>query len=169
MHLGVWYWRPTVWWNPAAGVTPAERDWLEQKYPGWNDSWGQCWDVIIDNLVEGDMAKTYPETLPMICNMSNLPINYTPGKAWDVRDYPLEYKGRLYHFSSEVDRWCFEQEPERYAGHMSLVDRFLAGQIQPMDLNGALAYMSLAPGECGDDAHGYQWVEIYKQLRKKAG
>jgi len=169
MHLGVWYWRPTVWWNPAAGVTPAERDWLEQKYPGWNDTWGQCWDVIIDNLVEGNMAATYPETLPMICNMSNLPINYTPGNGWDVRDYPLEYNGRLYHFSSEVDRWVFEQEPERYAGHMSLVDRFLAGQIQPMDLNGALAYMGLAPGECGDDAHGYKWVEIYKQLRKKAG
>lgn len=170
MHLGVWYWRPTVWWNPAAGVTPAERDWLEEKYPGWNDTWGQCWDVIIDNVVDGNMALTYPETLPMICNMSNLPINYTPGKRWAVKDYPLEYEGRLYHFSSEVDRWCFEQEPERYAGHMSLVDRFLAGQIQPMDLGGALAYMGLAPGESGDDAHGYAWAEVYKQMRmKKAG
>lgn len=58
MHLGVWFWRPTVWWNPAAGVTPAEREWLEEKYPGWNDTWGQCWDVIIDNVVDGNMAMT---------------------------------------------------------------------------------------------------------------
>ncbi len=167
MHLGVWYWRPTVWWNPAAGVTPAERDWLEEKYPGWNDTWGHCWDVIIDNLVEGRTELTLPETLPIVCNMCNLPVNYTPGNGWNVQDYSLEYKGRLYHFGSEPDRWIFEQEPERYAGHMTLVDRFLAGLVQPMDLGGALAYMDLAPGESGDDAHGYSWVEVYKQLRMK--
>lgn len=167
MHLGVWYWRPTVWWNPTAGVTPEERDWLEEKYPGWNDTWGHCWDVIIDNLVEGRTELTLPETLPIVCNMCNLPVNYTPGNGWNVQDYSLEYNGRLYHFGSEPDRWIFEQEPERYAGHMTLVDRFLAGLIQPMDLGGALDYMGLAPGESGDDAHGYSWVEVYKQLRMK--
>ncbi len=93
-----------------------------------------------------------------------------PGEKWTVRDYPLEYKGRLYHFASEPDRWCFKQEPERYAGHLSFVDRFLAGLIQPMDLQGALAYMGLAPGEIGDDALGYSWIDAYKQMRmKKAG
>lgn len=170
MHLGVWFWRPTVWWNPRAGVSPEERDWLEEKYPGWNDTWGKCWDVIIDNLVAGRRELTYPETLPIVCNMSNIPIVGTPGEKWTVRDYPLEYKGRLYHFASEPDRWCFEQEPERYAGHLSFVDRFLAGLIQPMDLQGALAYMGLAPGEIGDDALGYSWIDAYKQMRmKKAG
>jgi len=54
---------------------------------------------------------------------------------------------------------------------MTLVDRFLAGMIQPMDLGGALHYMSLAPGEIGDDAHNYAWAEVYKAMRavKKAG
>ena len=46
---------------------------------------------------------------------------------------------------------------------MTLVDRFLAGKIQPPDLMGALAYMSLAPGEMGDDAHGYAWVEAFRK------
>jgi toluene monooxygenase system protein A len=170
MHLGVWYWRPTVWWNPRAGVSPDERDWLEEKYPGWNDNWGQCWDVIIDNLVEGRHELTLPETLPIVCNMCNLPTNHTPGKGWSVKDYPLEYNGRVYHFGTEQDRWCFQQEPERYAGHMTLVDRFLAGLIQPMDLGGALAYMGLAPGEIGEDSQGYSWIDAYKQMRmKKAG
>lgn len=36
-------------------------------------------------------------------------------------------------------------------GHLSIVDRFLAGMIQPMNLGGALQYMGLAPGEIGDD------------------
>jgi toluene monooxygenase system protein A len=171
MHLGSYFWRPTLWWNPAAGVTPDERAWLEEKYPGWNDTWGECWDVFIDNVVDGNMAMTYPETLPYVCNMCQLPILGVPGKGWNVKDYPLEYNGRLYHFGSEVDRWVFEQEPERYAGHMSIVDRFLAGMIQPMDLGGALKYMNLAPGETGDDAHNYAWAEVYKALRatKKAG
>jgi toluene monooxygenase system protein A len=100
--------------------------------------------------------------------MCQLPILGTPGKGWNVKDYPLEYNGRLYHFGSEVDRWVFEQEPERYAGHMSIVDRFLAGMIQPMNLEGALAYMNLAPGEMGDDAHNYAWAEVYN-LRAQEG
>jgi hypothetical protein len=64
--------------------------------------------VIIDNVVDGNMAMTYPETLPYVCNMCQLPILGTPGKQWNVKDYPLEYNGRLYHFGSEVDRWVFE-------------------------------------------------------------
>jgi toluene monooxygenase system protein A len=161
MHMGVWYWRPTVWWNPAAGVTPEEREWLEEKYPGWNDTWGQCWDVIVENLQNGKPELTGPETLPTICNMCNLPIVGTPGNGWNVKDYPLEYEGRLYHFGSEPDRWCFQIDPERYKGHMNFIDRFLAGEVQPPDLTGGLKYMGLAPGEMGDDAHGYSWVEAY--------
>lgn len=158
MHMGVWYWRPTVWWNPAAGVAPDQRDWLEDKYPGWNDSFGKCWDVITDNVRKGRMDLTGPATLPMICNMCNLPIVGAPGNAWNVKDYPLVHEGRLYHFGSEGDRWCFQQDPNRYKGHMSFIDRFLAGKVQPADLNGGLAYMGLRPGEMGDDAHGYAWA-----------
>ena len=102
--------------------------------------------------------------------MSQIPICAIPGNGWNVRDYPLEYRGRLYHFNSEIDRWIFQQDPTRYRDHMTLVDRFLAGQIQPMNLMGALQYMSLAPGEIGDDAHNYAWVEAYRNnpYQKKA-
>ena len=85
-----------------------------------------------------------------------------------MRDFPLDYKGRSYHFCSEGCQWCFEQEPERYAGHLSLIDRFLAGHIQPMNLAGGLEYMGLAPGEIGDDAHNYAWVEKVRAARQKA-
>jgi toluene monooxygenase system protein A len=168
MHLGVWYWRPTVWWNPRASVTPDDRDWLEDKYPGWNKTWGSCWDVITDNLINGRPELTGPETLPMICNMSNIPIVGTPGSGWNVKDYSLEHEGRLYHFGSEPDRWCFQVDPDRYKGHMSFIDRFLAGKVQPMDLAGGLQYMGLAPGEIGDDAQGYSWVEECKRGRSAA-
>ncbi|SEP88432.1 toluene 4-monooxygenase protein A [Solimonas aquatica] len=167
MHLGVWYWRQTAWWNPAAGVSTAERQWLEEKYPGWNKTWGACWDVITDNLVEGRKELAYPETLPVVCNMCQLPINTTPGAGWQVRDYPHEHDGRLYHFCSEPCRKIFQDEPQRYAGHQSIVDRFLSGEIQPMNLAGALQYMGLAPGESGDDAHNFKWADTIRDERLK--
>lgn len=168
MHLGVWYWRPTVWWDPAAGASPDERDWLEEKYPGWNDTYGKCWDVIIDNIKNGREDLTLPETLPIVCNMNHLPIVGVPGKKWDVRDHYLDYKGRRYHFGSKVDRWVFEQDPDRYAGHQGLIDRFLAGKIQPANLEGALKYMGLQPEDCGKDAHDYAWVWNYNKPDKVA-
>jgi toluene monooxygenase system protein A len=79
-----------------------------------------------------------------------------------VQDHPLDHEGRTYHFNSAIDRWVFQQNPARYRDHMTLVDRFLAGHIQPMNLMGALQYMNLAPGEIGDDAHQYAWVERYR-------
>lgn len=167
-QLGLWSWRPTLWFNPVAGVGPDERDWLEEKYPGWNDTFGKCWDVIIDNLKKGKGDQTVPGTLPIICNMSNIPVVGTPFKH--LVDFPLEHNGRLYHFGSEVDRWIFEQEPERYQGHMSIVDRFLAGKINPPDLGGVLQYMGLGVvSEGGDDAHGYSWIEKYQTTERKAG
>ncbi|MDA0821009.1 MAG: YHS domain-containing protein [Proteobacteria bacterium] len=168
MQMGIWYWRPTVWWNPAAGVTPDERDWLEEKYPGWNKRWGRVWDVITDNLLNDREALTLPETLPTICNMCNLPITHIPGDDWDIKDWQYEYEGRLYHFGSEPDLWCFKIDPERYKGHLSIVDRFIGGLIQPATLEGALQYMGLGPEEMGRDAHLYAWVEKFRRAKAAA-
>ncbi len=156
-QMGLWFWRPTLWWNPAAGVTPECREWLEEKYPGWNASFGKAWDVITENILNGHPELTAPETLPIVCNMSQIPICAIPGDGWNVKDYPLEYEGRVYHFNSEIDRWIFEQEPKRYQGHMTLVDRFLARRIQPPDLMGALAYMSLGARR---DGRRRAWVRM---------
>jgi len=35
------------------------------------------------------------------------------------------------YFDSDVSKWCFDLEPARYAGHLTVVDRFVAGLIQP--------------------------------------
>lgn len=168
MQMGVWYWRSTLWWHAAAGVTPDERDWLEEKYPGWNDSWGKCWDVVIDNVLAGKHDLTLPKTLPVLCNMSNLPIIGRPNRGWSLEIFTADYQGRRYNFGSEVDRWCFLQDPERYRDHKSIVDRFLEGIIQPATLEGALKYMGLTPEEMGRDAENYTWVEAYRPKQQAA-
>lgn len=156
IHLGVWFWRPTVWWNPDAGVDAAEREWLEAKYPGWNDRFGKHWDVITENARQGNIELTYPETLPLVCNICQIPI-CSPSIGEPPR--LLDHNGRRYSFCSDPCKWIFEQNPERYAGHLSIVDRFLAGQIQPPTVEGVLEYMGLSADERGDDATNYAWAE----------
>lgn len=162
LHIGTWFWRPTLWWKPNAGISRAERKWLNEKYPSWDDSWGYLWDVIGENAAKGDIQQTLPLTLPALCNICQLPL----GSALDRHHLKPEmetYNGRLYHFCSEPCHWIFNQDVERYAGHMNVVDRFIAGQIQPMSLEGGLQWMGLTPDVMGDDAYGYSWAEDYKQ------
>jgi toluene monooxygenase system protein A len=158
-HLGVWFWRRTVWWNPDAGVSPEEREWLEAKYPGWNDNFGRYWDVITENIRQGRIEKTLPQTLPMVCNMCHIPV-CTPSepKQRHIAPYVFEYNGRRYQFCSEPCKWIFETNPERYAGHLNIVDRFLAGHIQPPTVEGAYAYMGLTPDVWGEDAENFAWA-----------
>ncbi len=174
-HLGVWFWRPTVWWNPDAGVSPQERDWLEEKYPGWNDSFGKYWDVITKNVRADATENTLPETLPIVCNMCHIPVctpaGYNAGFLNSPDPHILDYKGRRYTFCSEPCQWIFEQNPARFQGHESLVDRFLGGQIKPSlhpdfeggtitttHLAGVLDYMSVSMEEAGQDATDYAWA-----------
>lgn len=157
-HLGSWFYRPTLFWKPSAGVSKAERKWLTQKYPAWEESWGVLWDQIIANINAGRIDLTLPETLPALCNMSQLPI---AASAKDLTKHSSVYEGKVYHFDSEISKWCFDVEPQRYAGHMTVVDRFISGQIQPMNLAGGLEWMGLTPDVMGDDAYGYQWAAEY--------
>jgi len=164
MHIGTWFWRPTLFWKPNAGVSREERKWLSEKYPSWEESWGVLWDQIIQNVKSGEMTKTLPETLPALCNVTQLPL----GSAMDrfnLKQHQVIYKGRVYQFDSEVSKWIFELEPERYAGHLNVVDRFIAGQIQPMNLEGGLNWMGLTPDVMGDDAYGYRWAADYSDNR----
>ncbi|KAA0941500.1 MULTISPECIES: ferritin family protein [Streptomyces] len=162
LQLGIWYWRPTVWWNPDAGVAPEEREWLERKYPGWNDTFGGYWDVVAANLRAGRPEATLPETFPMICHLCHIPVvapaGYLAGRLASPRPYVLDRNGRRYVFCSAPCRWVFEQAPRRFQGHTTLIDRFLGGQVQPPTMEGALAYMGLSPEETGQDATGYAWA-----------
>lgn len=161
-HLGVWFWRPTVWWNPAAGAGPAEREWLEEKYPGWNDTFGKYWDVIGQNVRDGHPERTGPETFPMVCNMCQIPLcnpaGFMAGKLPTPEPLTYIHNGRPYQFCSEPCQWIFQQNPARFQGHLSLLDRFLGGVIQPPTIEGALAYMGLSPEEMGQDATNFAWA-----------
>lgn len=170
LHLGVWYWRPTVWWKPQGGVSKAERKWLNQKYPKWEESYGEKWDMIIDNVNTGKMGLTLPETLPWLCNTCHLPIcsfSGNPDGTTTMKNYPLTHNGYTHHFCSKPCRQIFWED--RDTEHLkTVVERLLAGQISPPDVPGILAWMGLTPDVMGDDAYKCKWAEDYLDRVKKA-
>ncbi|WP_236056907.1 YHS domain-containing protein [Mycobacterium sp. SM1] len=169
--LGLWYWRATIWFSPHAGMSSAERQWLEQHYPGWTSLFGQYWDESATAIRAGKADSTFSETLPTMCNMCQIPVVAPAGFLGGYRKTPgpltLEYGGRKYQFCSEPCQWIFEQAPERYAGHLNILDRFLAGYVQPPTMEGALQYMGVSPEESGQDADGYNWA--YESAGAAAG
>ncbi len=160
-QIGIYLYRATQWWDAVAGVSPVEREWLEKKYPGWNDTYGQIWDVIIENILKGRSERTEPKILPMMCNMTGLELTGVPGKSWDVKALHLDLDGRRYHFGSPVDKWIFELEPERYKGHLSFIDRFVAG-LMPSGPEGPFEYMSMPAGDRGVCGDNFAWAEGYR-------
>ncbi|SFP19669.1 toluene monooxygenase [Amycolatopsis rubida] len=163
LHMGLWYWRPTTWWKPAAGVDAASVEWLREKYPNWDTLYGDKWKVLAEAINSGNMEATLPETLPWLCNMCHLPCcNATYGRdgTWRVRNHSLKHNGTTYHFCSKTCRQIWWEDRDNI-NHTTLVERFLLGEIQPMDVPGLLAYMGITPDVAGDDADGYAWARDY--------
>ena len=44
----------------------------------------------------------------------------------------------------------------------TVIERLLAGEIQPPDVDGILAWMGLTSEVMGDDAHKYAWAAEYR-------
>ncbi|GAA0669629.1 hypothetical protein GCM10009535_56850 [Streptomyces thermocarboxydovorans] len=170
LAAGLWYWRPTLWWKPQAGVSPEERDWLEEKYPNWGKQFGPIWDVITENVNAERLSQTVGETLPWLCNLCQLPIG-TAGapnnERYPVRSYPLTHNGYTYHFCSRPCRQIWWEDKDTLH-QKTCVEHLLAGDIQPPTLEGILAWMGLTPEVMGEDAHAYRWAAPSKDMQPAA-
>ena len=84
-----------------------------------------------------------------------------------VKSYPLTHNGHTHHFCSKPCRQIFWED--RDSEHMkTVIERLLAGQINPPDVPGILAWMGLTPDVMGDDAYKYKWAEDYLDRIKRA-
>ncbi|GAA4555587.1 YHS domain-containing protein [Pseudonocardia xishanensis] len=160
-----WAWRNTLWWNPTGNVGPRERAWLEEKYPGWNDTFGMYWDVMIENIRAGHPEKSEAIGMPAMCNMCQIPISNKGGTVWEARAHQLEHEGRLYSFCSTVCKWIFELEPDRYKTFNTIADRMYNGEISPNTPENILQYMGAGViSQGGRDAHDLAWVKAYDEV-----
>jgi len=125
----------------------------------------QVRDVVIGNVNADRMEATFPETLPWLCSTCHLPITtYSPSPPdgrWQVRTFPLEYGGRTYHFCSKPCRQIWWEDKDLF-GVKTVTERLVAGEIQPPDMAGVVAWMGLTPEVMGDDGDRYRWAEDYR-------
>jgi toluene monooxygenase system protein A len=118
---------------------------------------------MIDQVNANNVEATLPETLPWLCSTCHLPAcNATQSRdgKWRVRSWQLDYDGKKYHFCTNACRQIFWKDRDN-VNHETLIDRFLAGQIQPMDVGGVLAYMGMTPEVMGDDPDYAAWTRDY--------
>ncbi|MEM0483402.1 MAG: YHS domain-containing protein [Pyrobaculum sp.] len=98
-------------------------------------------------------------------------ISIKPGRH--VVIYQKEINGRIYNFCSPVCMWIFEQEVERYKGHMTYVDRMAAMKIKlsPEALTNIERLWDeiiwnmgfTEAGEAGLDPTNGAWALLYKE------
>jgi toluene monooxygenase system protein A len=172
LHLGSWFYRWTLPWNPNAGVSRPEREWLNAKYPAWEENFGGYWDTIIHNVNDGRPDLTLPGALPWICNMCQLPIGACTGPAsekYPVANYRLHHNGTPYYFCSDPCRRIWWEDRNQMVHQRTIVQRMLDGSVQPPDLPGLFDYMGVGSDEMGDDAYGFTWAADYESTSTAVG
>jgi toluene monooxygenase system protein A len=169
LHLGTWFYRWTLFWNPNGGVSKDEREWLNDKYPSWEANFGEPWDVIIENINNGRPDLTLPGTLPWVCNMCQLPLLTTTGPAetkYPMRTFKLIHNTYPYYFCSDPCRRIWWEDRGTMINQKTIIQRLLGGEVQPPDLPGLFDYMGLGSDEMGDDAFGMAWAADYLEDEK---
>jgi len=157
-QLGLYTYRRTLWFDMPV-PSPDERAWLCEKYPAsFSSIYEPMWEMIEANWRSGNSIKTESYSLPSLCNLCQLPSVIGKGGAMDTctlvyGENPLG-DPRKFVFCSEACRWIFQQQPERFAGHMSVIDQVFFGDA-PTDLNAVIKWFGFgSKEEEGRDLHG---------------
>jgi toluene monooxygenase system protein A len=161
VYLSAYTYRAATWFNFVI-PSPEERAWLHLKYPKYWPQFEQGWAQVIDrweNTDPGNDFGVHGTAIPAFCNLCQLILsNGTPEKNTATT---LEFKGKKYIFCSELCRWIFEKEPERYAGHRDLVKRVLEGEAPANIVAMLQRYFGLTFDTWGKDLYGgeYPWLK----------
>ena len=84
VQLGFYAYRTTLWFDVAA-PDEAEREWLNQKYGDWGETFGPLWDQVEARWESDGEAGTLAQALPALCNLCQLPTVFVrPGRSHRV-------------------------------------------------------------------------------------
>jgi toluene monooxygenase system protein A len=151
--------RATVWFDMAL-PGPAERTWLARKYPHTWPAFDGIWQRLGERCrAAGPTVEwhTHGATPVGFCDLCQIVL--CGGTPSHNTAQVVRFGGRKYVFCSEPCRWIFEQEPERYAAHVGIVGRILAGEA-PANLLELLRWFGLSEEMWGKDVlrGAYPWA-----------
>ena len=163
-HLGVYFWRPTVWWNPVAGVGPAGARLARGEVPR------------LERLVRQVLGRRWATTSATVTPSSRCPRrsrwSATAASCRSARRPATRPATSTARCRRQLDRataartrsapspasGCSSRRPSSSPGHLSIIDRLLGGVIQPPTIPGALAYMGLVARGVRPDGTDYDWA-----------
>ena len=118
--FGAW----PVFYHRYDGMTAADMDWFEKKYPGWYSNYGAFWEAYNRCTEPADQALVLKELggLPNFCQVCQLPIIFPLPNANSGRS--CMHAGQLFTFCSEGCQEIFFNEPVRYQGFQTFLDRY---------------------------------------------
>lgn len=171
VYASAYTYRASVWFDFVL-PGPEERAWLRAKYPRHWDDMDPIWERITARWREADPGNEFAvhgTAIVTFCDLCQLVLcGGTPRRNTATT---LDHGGRRYIFCSAPCRWIFEQEPARYARHLDVVKRVLAGEA-PANLLALLRrYMGLTFETWGRDAcHGvYPFIDRERDRQPGGG
>jgi toluene monooxygenase system protein A len=160
LYASAYSYRATVWFDFVL-PGPDERAWLREKYPlSWADL-----DPIWEQLTErwrsaGPNVEwhTHGATPVAFCALCQLVLCGGTPRANTART--VTHEGHKLVFCSEPCEWIFRSDLGRYANHVDVAHRILAGNAPANVIQLVTEYFGLTQETWGKDAHGgsYAWL-----------
>lgn len=139
------YTRKKGLWFKVFQPDEQDKEWLREKYPGWQELVGDFWD----SAAAGDDVDN--DGLVPVCNLCHSACMFeTPDRP--TIQGPHHYDGRVYWFCSVACKEIFEREPQKYKDDKTLVDLVLDGQA-PDDPESFLKFMGINDPTLGGDLY----------------
>jgi toluene monooxygenase system protein A len=159
-YASAYTYRATLWFDVAL-PSPEERAWLAEKYPRSWPELAPVWARITERWeAAGPEVEwfTHGVTPIGLCSLCQFPLCAGTPRRNSAR--VVEREGRRLIFCSEPCRHFFEQEPERYAAHETVVERILAGKAPANLIALVRDYFGLSEAVWGKDAARgrYGWL-----------
>ena len=118
--FGAW----PVFFHRYDGMTPADMEWFEKKYPGWYANYGSFWEAYNRCTDPSDQALILKELggLPNFCQVCQLPTIFPLPSANSGRS--CLHNGKRFIFCSAGCQEIFFNEPNHYQGFQGFLDRY---------------------------------------------
>ncbi len=164
LYASAYSYRATTWFDCVL-PSPDERAWLAEKYPATWPLVAPVWENLTRRWRESGPGLewfTHGNTPVAFCNLCQLVL--CAGTPQQNEASFVERAGRRHVFCSQPCRELFEAEPDRYASHLGVVERILAGQA-PANLLELLKHFGLSEPVWGHDVRSGDYDFLREERR----
>lgn len=160
VYLSAYSYRATVWFDLIL-PSPAEREWLNSKYPGTWSMYEDGWKRIEQKWMDTDPGVEFAVHGTSIIGFCDLcQIVLCEGTPLKNNAIVFELRDKKHIVCSEPCRWILEREYDRYGEHNDLVKKVLRGDAPGNLMEMVNKYFGLKYADWGKDVHGglHPWL-----------